>query len=338
MTKVSVLLPVYNTNPVHLRRTINSILHQTFPDFELLIINDGSTDARVDTVVRSYDDPRIKYHKNEVNEGISNVRNRLLSMASGEYLAIMDHDDIAVKTRFEKQVAFMDAHPDYGICGGACRHFGQLLKRKTVYYPEKDEDIRVGLFFKCTLLHPATMIRAAIIREHGLRYDARFVSANDRLLFIQISDFSKLHNLQDIVHLYRNHTSNTSKTQRAKIEQQQLLLRSHLLERLGAQLNEEELHILNTVLMRGRVRIHDRQTLVELEALLHKLIVANRKSRVYPEAVFERTCAAYFVKRCVNGVFYGRLNVADLVANTRLPVAHHQPWPVRLSRIFKKAT
>ena len=117
MPRVSVLLPVYNTRPEHLREAIDSILAQTFADFELLILNDCSTNTDVEEVVKSYTDPRIVYAVNERNLGISPSRNRLLDMAQGEYLAVMDHDDISLPERFEKQVAFLDAHPDVGIVG-----------------------------------------------------------------------------------------------------------------------------------------------------------------------------------------------------------------------------
>jgi len=115
MPRVSVLMPVYNTKPEHLREAIDSILSQTFTDFEFLILNDCSPNADVEEVVKSYDDPRIVYTVNERNLGISGARNRLLDMARGEYLAVMDHDDISLPERFEKQVAFLDAIPKWAF-------------------------------------------------------------------------------------------------------------------------------------------------------------------------------------------------------------------------------
>ena len=100
--KVSVLMPVYNTQSEHLHEAIDSILAQTFRDFEFLILNDCSTDPQVEEVVKSYSDPRIVYAVNERNLGISGARNRLLDMAQGEYLVVMDHDDISLPERFEK--------------------------------------------------------------------------------------------------------------------------------------------------------------------------------------------------------------------------------------------
>ena len=94
MPKVSVLLPVYNTPALYLRECIDSILSQTFKDFELIIVNDGSADQNVERVIKSYEDPRIRYYLNEKNLGISETRNRLIDLSQGEYLAVHDHDDV----------------------------------------------------------------------------------------------------------------------------------------------------------------------------------------------------------------------------------------------------
>ena len=117
MPRVSVLMPVYNTHPEHLREAMDSILAQTFTDFEFLILNDCSTDSGVEEVVKSYHDPRIIYAVNDHNLGISGSRNRLIDMARGEYLAVMDHDDFSFPDRLEKEAAFLDTHPDVGIVG-----------------------------------------------------------------------------------------------------------------------------------------------------------------------------------------------------------------------------
>ena len=112
---LSVLVPVYNSQNF-LRDTINSILSQTFEDFELILLNDASTDES-EKVIESFNDSRIKYYKNEHNLGISGTRNRLFELAKGEYWAIMDNDDISMPKRFEKQVAFLDKNPDVAIVG-----------------------------------------------------------------------------------------------------------------------------------------------------------------------------------------------------------------------------
>ena len=116
MVRVSVLMPVYRTNEEYLREAISSILAQTYSDFEFLILDDCPEDDR-ELIVKSYKDRRIKYLRNETNMGISESRNKLVDMARGEYLAVMDHDDVSLPERLEKQVNYLDAHPDVGVVG-----------------------------------------------------------------------------------------------------------------------------------------------------------------------------------------------------------------------------
>ena len=165
MTRVSILMPVYNTRPEHLREAMDSMLAQTFTDFEFLILNDCSTDPQVEEVVKSYHDPRIVYAVNERNLGISGSRNRLLDMAQGEYLAVMDHDDFSFPSRLEKQVAFLDAHPDVGIVGSLVENMtnGTVAPR-----PADDVGIKKMLMIHCNLSHPSCMIRRSVLplRSH----------------------------------------------------------------------------------------------------------------------------------------------------------------------------
>ncbi len=102
--KVSVLMPLYKTNEAYLREAIDSVLNQTYTDFELILLDDCPTDTR-EHVVCTYNDERIRYLKNERNLGITPSRNKLLDLARGEYIAVMDHDDISHPERFAKQVA-----------------------------------------------------------------------------------------------------------------------------------------------------------------------------------------------------------------------------------------
>lgn len=119
--KVSVLVPLYKTQESHLRAAIDSILNQTFGDFELLLLDDSPAGEDLAGIVHSYQDSRIRYVRNEINLGISASRNKLFDLAQGEYLAIMDHDDISLPQRLEKQVAYLDAPPlKWGSWGVGC--------------------------------------------------------------------------------------------------------------------------------------------------------------------------------------------------------------------------
>ena len=121
--RVSVLTPVYNTNIEHLHQCIDSILNQTFTDFEFIILNDSPENTELESEILSYSDKRIKYYKNDKNIGISESRNRLLQLARGEYIAIFDHDDISIPDRLACQVEFLDTHPNIGVIGGWLQNF-----------------------------------------------------------------------------------------------------------------------------------------------------------------------------------------------------------------------
>ncbi len=320
MPKVSVLLPLYNTDPAHLRAALDSVLAQTLGDFEFLIVNDGSTDARVHAVVSSYDDPRIVYTNNADNMGISRVRNLLLAQATGEYLAVMDHDDLCDPRRFELQVRYMDAHPDVGVCGTAHRRFGHLAKARMIRYPQDHADIRAWMFFKNVLHHPSAMMRRSVLEAHGLRYDEGMVSTNDRKLFMAIGDHARMANLPQVLCQYRMHAGMTSRNKRDAIVAEQKKLRREFLARMGANLDEAQFSLLNDIVMNGRARISDAATYARIEALLDYVIACNAAAGFLPAQAFARVCALYLVKRGWSAALRAGVPVNGVLAQTRLPV------------------
>lgn len=117
MPDVSVLTPIYNTDPTILKITIESILNQSFKNFEFIILNDSPENSEIEEIVRSYNDPRIRYLKNKKNLGISESRNVLLHASRGKYIAILDHDDISKVNRLEKQFQYLENNPFIGVVG-----------------------------------------------------------------------------------------------------------------------------------------------------------------------------------------------------------------------------
>lgn len=214
MPKVSALLPTYNTNPEHLRETIDSVLAQTFSDFELIILDDCSTEPAVREVIASYSDKRIRFFENETNLGISGSRNRLVELAQGKYLAVIDHDDISMPNRFELQVNFLDEHPEVGVVGG---NVTVIPKHELWSMPLENDDIENMMLLDSAVIHPASMLRKSVLDKHGIRYESDYSPAEDYRLWIRILGKTKFANLPDILLHYRAHADNTSSRQVKKM-------------------------------------------------------------------------------------------------------------------------
>lgn len=196
---ISVLLPVFNSEQ-YLKDTINSVLSQTFTDFELIIINDGSTDAS-ESIIKSYSDERILLVNNEENLGLIKTLNKGLGICRGKYIVRMDSDDIMIETRLEDQFKFMEKHPEIIASGTALRRIGRLSGS---YFPPKtDKLIRETLFLGSPIPHPTAIIRREILCKYNIEYDINYLHLEDYELWYKLSSYGKLANLNKRLLLYR---------------------------------------------------------------------------------------------------------------------------------------
>lgn len=201
--RISVILTTYNSGQF-IGRSIESILDQTFSNFEFIIIDDCSSDQTWDRIQEyATKDKRIIARRNDRNMNLSATLNQGIAMAKGEYIARMDHDDISLNQRLEKQLNFLDTHPEVGIVGGGIEIIDEqdrtLGFRK---YKLTDQDIRKKIFFYSPFCHPATMIRKSILDMSG-NYDATFAPADDYELYFRLGMQGEFANLQDILLKYR---------------------------------------------------------------------------------------------------------------------------------------
>lgn len=218
--KVSVLTPIYNTNPQHLRECIESILNQTFTDFEFLILNDSPDNKEIEKIVKEYarNDDRIKYYKSENNQGISPSRNKLLDLAQGEYVAIFDHDDISFPTRLEKEVAYLDANPDVGVVSGFMQYFQCKDEGFIRTCPEYDHEIKCYLTDNCYFPHTVSMIRKSILDTNNIRYEQYFTPCEDYQLWNRLMDKTFFYCIQEVLVKYRAFEGNTTHAQKARMD------------------------------------------------------------------------------------------------------------------------
>ena len=201
---VSVVVPCYNCE-AFLHAAINSILIQDFPDFELILIDDGSTD-KTPEILREVaaKDSRVRILKNDVNSGICVALNKGLDAARGEFICRMDADDIAAPDRLEKQTAFMRAHPGTVVCGShliLINEQGQETGRRS--YDLDNATIKKNRFFRSPFAHPAVMIRRSVLEEHQIRYSARFPYAECYNMWMRLAPYGDFANLDAYLLKYR---------------------------------------------------------------------------------------------------------------------------------------
>jgi glycosyltransferase involved in cell wall biosynthesis len=200
---VSVILPVYNGEK-YLAQAMQSLLGQSFTDFELIVINDCSTDA-TEEVIRSFSDPRIVYSKNERNMHLIYSLNKGLGLAKGKYIARMDHDDIALPDRLKKQVEFLEAHPEVMVLGTLIERFSDEGHSFQPKLPIEPDDMAVSLLFFNPISHPSAMFRSWPVKEHGLQYNPNIFNAEDYALWWDMRQFGEIANHPEVLLRYREH-------------------------------------------------------------------------------------------------------------------------------------
>lgn len=226
MPKVSILTPLYNTNPIHLRQMIESILNQTYTDFEFLILNDSPQNKKLEEIVNSYNDSRIKYYKNESNLGISESRNKLLQLAKGEYIAIFDHDDISLPTRLEREVNYLNENPLVGVVSCNIR---TKIRNKKSHFPIKNSDIKIDLICRgCVISHTSSMIRKEILVQNNIKWEQEFSPCEDYMLWGKLIDKTMFHNINESLVIYRDHNENTTHLQRELMDDKSDIIKNYL--------------------------------------------------------------------------------------------------------------
>lgn len=291
--KITVLMPVYNGEKF-LREAIESILNQTFTDFELLIINDGSTDKSVE-IIESYKDPRIRLLHNEKNKGLIYSLNRGIDLASGEYIARMDCDDISLPKRLEKQVAFMDAHPDVGASGTWIKKFGNSGS-KVLFFPIKTEYIKCGFLFNCMLPHPSVMIRKKLFLRNNLYYDPAYNNAEDYELWVRCQKYFPLQNIGKILLLYRLHDEQVGERYYDEQLTSTRLVWQKMLKDLLIAPTREELDVHQSI--STLIFEQSESFLLKSEKWLSKLKSANDTIHLYSDRAFENFIIEKWIKCC----------------------------------------
>ena len=269
---VSVLMPVYNAEK-YLKESIESILNQTYTNFEFLIINDGSTD-RSEKVILSYIDERIKYFKNEKNLKIVKTLNRGLKICQGKYIIRMDADDISLPRRIEKQVKYMELHPNIGVSGFNIKHIGNSKILNQIWKVNTNaRQLKVNLLTHSVIPHPSAIIRKKLLDTFSIKYREKFLYAEDYFFWVEISRISELGNINEVLLHYRHHESNTE----SNYSKEQLLNHKHIIKYqleklLGMNISKD----LTFLLIDNKI-----QKLLPCLLVCSKLVVQNYRNKIY---------------------------------------------------------
>ena len=212
---ISVVLPAFNAGK-YLLPAVRSIQQQSFRNWELILIDDGSTDASIDTI-KMCDDDRIRIYSDGVNRGLSARLNEVVSYAKGRYIARMDADDLAFPDRLEKQFQYLETHPDVDLLSSRALVFHSTGYRVLglLPYRETHADITRNAWRGMYMPHPTWMGRAEWFRRFNYRFP-EVVRAEDQELLLRAMPKSRYHSLPDVLLAYRQFDFNYRKTMRAR--------------------------------------------------------------------------------------------------------------------------
>lgn len=264
-------MPVYNAED-YLEISISSILNQTYKNFEFLIIDDGSTDNSLN-IIKKYAsvDERIRFVSRE-NKGLSKTLNELVEMSKGEFLARMDADDFSYPDRFEKQLNYMNNHPDIVVVGALIRRTDNGEVCFCQKYSDETRKARM-LFYNAGVAHPTAFVRKDFLEIYNICYNEEKDIAEDYYFWTEIIKHGgKIDSLQEILLDYRVSSTQITSISKLEMEKRSLCARRNLLETLGEFSVEEKENFYN-------IRINpEKLNAIDVDQLFDKIKLENELS------------------------------------------------------------
>lgn len=312
---VTVLLPVHNAE-AYVAEAVRSILGQTFSDFELLLINDGSTDNSL-AVMQSIHDKRIRLVNNEVNIRLIATLNKGIQLAQGKYIARMDADDVSLPERLRKQVEFMEAHPQVGVCGTWFAHLGNTSR--VVRYPVHDADIRIMMLYQTPFCHPSVIIRKEVLQKHQLQFSPDFIHGEDYELWARLSALTRFANIPEVLLHYRVHPGSVSASHASVQHEKTNTVIRMLFHKTGMTISNEEIRVFRDVAYSQFNA--DTSFIAQAERILMQLIEANLHSQFLPHLQLTQFVAEKWFHLCYNTTTLGNW-VRRKYFSSSLPLLH----------------
>lgn len=285
MPQLTILIPTYNCAR-YILECVNSLLVQDYTDFELLIIDDGSTDD-TEEIINAIKDKRIVYLKNSVNIGIVATLNKGLKLAKGKYIARMDADDVVLGNRLEKQIFFLEHNPEYGMVGAWFKLMdeqGSFLRN--VKNSINPDFLRLGLIFTNHFAHPSVMMRTGLARK--LKYNKDYLHCEDHDLWLRFAEVSKVTNLPDFFLSVRAHAKSTCSLNQKQLKISVISLLSRELDKIQVPHNIEEL-MLHAAVCFGNI-----ESLIKNQLKYNALLAWHE--RIFLSPILKQRYSAAFLK------------------------------------------
>ena len=331
--KVTVLMSAYNAER-YIAEAVDSVLAQTFLDFEFLIFEDGSKDSTL-SILKSYPDSRIRLVENETNLGLTRNLERGMQMARGEFVARMDADDICMPHRLASQLNYFSTHPEVSVLGSAVTFYGKGREKVVGYQPLEHDEIKCALLYGFTMLHPSVMLRKTDFDRHGLNYDPMFKVSQDHDLWVRAIRKVKFANLREPLLDLRVHADRIGVMQNDLQRFFSSLIRKRQLDELGVTATSQDIQVLDE---------HERSVATwaavdcrRFEDLLHRIVEANSKVVIFNKDVLSEVGAGHFREVCRQLLLNG--NRAGLYYwKSRMMIVDPATLRQRVGMIYRSST
>ena len=304
---VSVLMPAYNAEKF-IAEAIQSVLDQTYPKFELIIIDDGSSDQTA-PIVSTFKDPRIRFFKNNNNKGLIQTLNDGFLHCTGRYIARMDADDICDRRRFEMQVNYMQKHPKCGICGTWARRIDQKnQKNGRIKNPVSNKIIRVSLLFTPPIIHPSVMIQSSLVKKFQYSEDAMHIEDYDLWIRISKNTQVEFHNIPRYLMNYRWHHSNVSVlNDDFQYNKKKSLIAEYLKQLFPDEVINLDLHLATFNLYRFDKKLKSEYSENEVKYWLEKLSVLNIEKNQFNSFAMDSFLLSRWMVYCIHNRAFGKI-------------------------------
>jgi len=294
---VSVIMAAYNTRGF-ISAALDSVFSQTYPDFQIIVVDDASSDGTAE-ILRSYKDSRLVVLHNETRSGAAFSRNKAMDEATGEYLAVLDADDFWAPDKLETQVEFMDEHPKAAGVGSYVYETDESGKRiRAVRFPVYPGQIRCSTFFRCTIVHSSVMLRHSFMTDNELRYNEMFPGSHDFELWSRAVFAGNFHHIPRYLTYYRRNPGQISRDVTGTQKEHAIKVYLTLLQKMGFEPTAIEL---DCHLRLAGIDTDPEDEKTKCKNVLdwcEKLYYRNQENMVFRQYIFANEILLRFLKYC----------------------------------------